>query len=1302
MNRFRSRKKVNDGGEKQRPSNDSDTPPVPSFQSKSFKRSKKTVEPETKRPEVDIATVLPSTDDFRISLLMPNLSARFSMLREQDDPTSKIGKANDDSVLFPKRASRLNLFSRNELTDIAEVDSARNSIRPPFSASRGESYASSDGYGTDEGSVMGRSRHGEGNMLFGGRQKIYKIPVGPAGSPKISSGNEEGGKHSSSGMGGKALYGDDVALSAFQRLREEEKQRRGETDPDSPSTRSSKEHERSASPSLGNYNQNRETASSTTSFPTQSRGSTAATSVASQRSMNGNAMSSSHPIPASAQPKVTSAGVDRQPTKSRRLYGQGLDQHIYDQQSSAMHRLESLQRQRTTGGQSVPRNLSKSRSANNLHERCQRSGPLGTPNGLHTASPPRSGSPSRLAEFDLGLSEPSNATNGHNSPGHSRSPPLSPPVSPIPDPTLVAALEPNDVGKATASGAFNKPSKQYDEQQYLQRQLQLQQGRETPPLVRSFSPAALSIDEMTNSRTRDNSLTRMQSRPALIKSSHEHQSNEQGLRVVPEAQVSNILGSQANPQDSDAEQSFLIGRSPSDLSSRAESVSDQEISTASTDSPQHLDSSNSHFNNSPQEKPSGIDHRIHHDHSQYHLTTPSEGISPDNMSERTITHAAENETTIASSECPNLDSPTLGPNMELNGLNGLVKTHLRNDSGQSSIYPEQSPGLLSKFPMESCHIEHSHGNEPEIRQSETFFRQSTWGDQDQDGQQHKNIGLGIAQPGQPIPSPLSIRAQEDLDQHNALLDYQPPKAKQVLGNDKAQRILGREAPRGSLEPSNPPTWQEQLKAHHARVGSTETEKERESFTNELAERRRMVQDNLKSFARIESRSPSPMPGARIRENSPSKPGPSFGLLKSKSSKGSLAKKPENPPKTKAMKMLGISTMPNDNFHSGKEDFKSGDAEQPAYEDKRIPTQSRLASHDLRQFQNHLPGPRHYETVPNRSQEYLPRRSPPSSKSSREGRSNSDLSERQFDSRSGRSSERSNHRDQANDHQFQKYSNSAGPAPELLDSLTHHQVPSARSQSAISSRYRSNSRPNIPGYFEHRGNISAQTHSPQMLTGLGSMPYPTRSVPSPHEPSPTLPIMTTPVMMTPVQNPAPSPRFVSPRKRSINKNEISDPMFMFSTSSVDTVNLPPGASLANGMDAANPGPPPPVPPLNPRRKRTQTLLQALGRSEKVEPSSPLPMSIRHEHDEVLSTFSADERESSSRPRTRLRKISSEGGSLNAKARQQATMARSPAVPSLPPNISAAPPSPAMSKFPHFHPHSAPHPIPADVTASPVMF
>src|SRR5437762_2292176 len=60
------------------------------------------------------------------------------------------------------------------------------------------------------GSIMNRGKATEGNNLFGGRQKIYKIPAG---------------RGADGGLVGRALYEDDVAVSSFQRWRKTEKEK---------------------------------------------------------------------------------------------------------------------------------------------------------------------------------------------------------------------------------------------------------------------------------------------------------------------------------------------------------------------------------------------------------------------------------------------------------------------------------------------------------------------------------------------------------------------------------------------------------------------------------------------------------------------------------------------------------------------------------------------------------------------------------------------------------------------------------------------------------------------------------------------------------------------------------------------------------------------------------------------------------------------------------------------------------------------------------------------------------------------
>ncbi len=1304
-----------------RPSQDSETPPMPTFSSKTFKR-KKHAAPEPPKPEIDLATALPPQDDFRTSLLMPNLSARFSMLREQDDPTSMLGKANDDSVLFPKRASRLDLFNRHGLSDIAEVDSIHGSIRPPFVSNRTESYGSG-GYDTDEGSVMSRARPGEGNTMFGGRQKIYKIPVGGSGSVKNFGTTEEGEMPSGGNMGGKALYESDIAMSAFQRLREQEWQERETAGLDSQS--SFKEQERSGSPPLARYNRNRETSSSTNSGPSQPRTSTAATSVASQRSAY-EAINGSFHAQSSTQPG--SAVSDRPLQKTKRLYGQGLDQHMHEQQSSALSRLESIQRQRTLGGGSTPKDLAhtrrQSRSASNLNERYQRGDPLYVSNGFRAASPAPSGTQPRMAEFDLGFSN-GQAGNTSDS-GNGKSPPLSPPLSPDQDlnqdPTFVASLEPNDLGKATASGAFNKPTKQYDEQQYLRRQLQLQEGRNTPSpqFFRPFSPQTPSIDEQTTGRSRNNSLgsnfSSNFSRTGSFRQPWEHHMEDRVLPAVRERGNTPSLHESEEPNQGAMERSFFAG---SEVGSQAESESEVDPGSPITSDPKL---SNSSPPASQPLKPVDSNRQLYFPHDPNHLAEPTEEASSDSRSyrsEKTITQPRNNSVPGQQpAKAVDADSPTLGPVGVSNGLSGLVRAHLRNDSGQSSVYPDDE-NQKSRFSVEVR--DSIFGHESALGHS----RQQSRDDHESNRAYWANENRNSDQSVVAAPPPLSFAAKHILEQAQALRNNQENyKARQMLGDDKAQRVLGGEAPRASHSRKNSNSnndWQAQLNAHHTRALSSETQHEREDLANELAERRRMVQDSLKNYAEVDGRSASPSPGTRTQDNSPAKSGHPFGILK-KSSRGSLVVGRDRPSKSqerpsKAMKMLGISSsngaVPSSNTHLpqpppdlflGREQFS--DRAMPPRQ--KYPPQQRRPQ-DVRQYSDHPSNFVPHEAGSERSLDNpAQKHSPQSSKS---GSTYSDRSSRPSESHSGNVMKSSLDRGRVHGYapnganpepESQSLVSPLRPTDELMASIARHGLPpTERSRSAMSGRIRSNSKteyqrtapPNTPFMI-----------NPALRPSASPYPYSAHSTPSLHDgrlPSLSSQTSSTPTMITPQS--APNTGYGgnhSSRKRSINKHDISEPTFISCTSSVDTISLPPEASLRNGMDSsASETEAPPIPVRDSRRKRTQTLLQALGRTEKSQLSptkrnfAPNPSPREDDENELKSTFSGDEGpNSNSRSlRQRLRKTSSEGGSMSAKVRQQIFESKSP--------ITANPPgtevqSPRMEHFPYQ--------AQKDVPASAVMF
>lgn len=459
MNVFRTKKKGRDdaslGG---RPSIDAES-------SSPFRMfgKKKTQDEEPKR-EVDLAAALPPSDDFRTSLLMTGLSARFSMLREQDDPNSKLGKASDDSVLHPKRQSRLADFGAlgGGLHDIAEIES----LRAP-STGRFDSYQSDDA-SSMTGSIMSRAKPTEGNNLFGGRQKIYKLAAG-----------------SRAGMSGRALYDDDVAQSSFQRWRQAERERKSFEDEQISDTLE-------AEPTF-DYNRRRETNSTTSSAPSAARNSTAATSIASQPSSIKDAQSTGH-LP----------GLERSVTRTRRLYEQGLTQDLHDHQSSALSRMDTLSKQRPFGSRTPDlASAMPSPTASTFGERAADRRPI-----ISKASAPnlRSFSPSAMGSSQM---SPADSTTSkfprlEQKPNFGSSPPLSPPISETEEHSGLS-IQPGDRGKATAMGVFNRPAMQYDESRYAQRQRQLQQGRDIPT---SRNTTGCSATSSVRDRSRSSSAQR--------------------------------------------------------------------------------------------------------------------------------------------------------------------------------------------------------------------------------------------------------------------------------------------------------------------------------------------------------------------------------------------------------------------------------------------------------------------------------------------------------------------------------------------------------------------------------------------------------------------------------------------------------------------------------------------------------------------------------------------------------------------------------------------------------------------------
>ena len=1076
MNRFRTKKRGKDDAPAiGRPSTDTidQSLSMPSF--KSFRRAKKSQEEE--KEDIDISSALPSSDDFRTSLLMTGLSARFSMLREQDDPHTKIGKASDDSVLFPKRQSRLDLGLG--LADIAEVES----IRAPPSFARMDSYTSDDADSL-KGSIMARAKPTEGNNLFGGRQKIYKIPVGSA-------------MDLAGGMGGRALYGDDVALSAFQRWRQAEKQRRSLDGEDE-----KEDGDRSESPPPLGYNRKRETSSTTSSAPSLARNSTAATSVTSQptpsvKDWQSQAQSAA-PTPTGSTP-----AAERSVARTRRLYEQSLNQDLYDQQSSAVSRIDTLSRQRALGSR-TPESAQPSPAPpttqvfnDRFSDRRSILTKASAPN-LRSISPAASGSSLNTMDMvAIGPRLPETAKPGFAA----GTPPLSPPISEASE-HLAMAIQPNDLGKATALGVFQKPAQPYDESKYAELQLQLQQGRDAPAVV----TRADSRPSLDTERSRSSSAQGKGPKIDLTVNTGRPSKDE----AVPPQPAATFLSddSDESPVTKDCHTiPPLVLQRPLDEEHPALRVTNQ----SPTNSP-------------PSEKPEPND-------------DTSRQVSPE-------------------------DSPTLGPT---SGLSGMVRQHLRSESGASSIYGAAPPtaGLDSKFSMHS-------------RDSDMLD--------------------GVSPGSNPWDEPDWAAAT--LEAHNAAANAQ------AGANDP-------------MYPSAPSSTRD----------SDELNKEDEDdFAHQLANARRRVQERLTSYAESDtSRAGSPQfPPEPLNQPPPPPPAAAvppvprnnaLGIMKTKS----VASRDN--PQSKAIQMLGpgggpaADQGPADSKASTDEGRGSrpqtGVAEQQDADEK----EESAAHPGLRAFRN--------------ARRELQRRKELETMARHQNKASGDDEDSQTSPGGGQvaPAPAARQRSPSTDRRpppvsyRQRAPSQDAPHPPMRSGSRPPSSSAERERSGSeASNGRSYSRPpmmrnNSSQHDEHSGQLGVGGPARQTMSRLPRMvPPPAGSSPglqpgrSPYidgpsgAPSPVSPFNESvgfPSPMSGTASPVRSGRAstLDPSlKRVVSKHEISDPTFVMSTSRVPTVSLPQSPDLIGSGDrrsrstsrsraASSAGyGAPPLPPINPRRRR----------------------------------------------------------------------------------------------------------------------
>ena len=636
-----------------------------------------------------------------------------------------------------------------------------------------------------------------------------------------------------------------LASLHFQKLREKERQQKEEAERQEQEREDNEaEYSRPSSPPLSGYNRNRETSSTTSSGgPSNTRISTAATSFTSQRTPS---LSGAHTPISPNVPTAPSNGLERSVTKTRRLYETGLDNHLHEQQFSAMNRIDTLTRQRTLGGHTPPTGISPTfgHPADRWGDRVQIASKGSMPN-LRTTSPPPTAN--AMGSFDFGVRQ--QHAVAETKPFGMTSPPLSPPMSEH-DEQGILTVQPNDRGKATALGAFSKPAQPYDENKYSQRQLQMQQGRETPPPRKHSPPTAFLPKSQLPGRTRaESNATFASERSRSNSSAHRNFfPSDRNLEAQKQATV---------PEDEAiASGTFLSSGDDSSVTSRSETET---------------------FKSRIHPKPLDLS-RLYDPDQQITLERPPESQHPAHRQRPFEEPSGSRSPAYPPPPKPKTpqqpaDSPTLGP---ATGLSGMVRQHLRTDSNTSSVYGGvPSVNLGSRFPLDPM--------DP-LPQNDYGTKNNPWDNEDWD--QNYDIESSIG--------------------HDGAANF-------LNGNDFAPPPLSVRSPNADKVAKSPmkTDWERELEIHHTRDGSTETQKEQQDFKNELASRRRQITENLKSFHETESRSASPMPPVELPKDPPMNAvlakTNALGLLK-KTSRGSLVvrqKEPGPSQQSKAMKMLGL-------------------------------------------------------------------------------------------------------------------------------------------------------------------------------------------------------------------------------------------------------------------------------------------------------------------------------------------------------------------------------------------------------------
>lgn len=559
----------------------------------------------------------------------------------------------------------------------------------------------------------------------------------------------------------------------------------------------------------------------------------------------------------------------------------------------------------------------------------------------------------------------------------------------------------------------------------------------------------------------------------------------------------------------------------------------------------------------------------------------------------------------------------------------MIRQHLRSESEASSNYGEPDPI-----------VNNSHGSAPVGLAIHT---------QDLSFQRHYPGSESVTR----APSTYSHSNPWDLDDVDHPGHHEP--AAKTHTNQADQQNL-QPLVMSATEPKGNASWDPTPRGNHERNFSNETQADHEAFQRDLAHRQRLIQENLR--ARAEGRSTSPAPASGHSHSGGLKT--ALNMLRAKSSRESFATIAEQQSSNKSVRKLTIgATSANASSVSLANMHHGGDM--PALRSKA----SRILQQSEQDAQRETRSRQRSGTETSRTGRPTGR-SPgvSTTRSSTRERSGSGTSSGRSRSRPG------DYRDDL-DQAMVEGARAAYPA-NTLPSISGYAanatppLPAERPSVDVQNRTRSrsNSKATVSSYFEPRLLQPIQTgvgsskgkYSPGVPVSPRPSPGGYHSPASHGYPTPTSPMppfsanQTPPTSHPPTSNPATSaPGTVQPmtrqrmlRKKSVAKCDISEPVFLSTTSVIDTVNLPPGASLKNGADYDAP----PVPPINPMRRRF-----GFGRDSPHEPASHGTSmdAPRAPFADPIRTNSADGAVVQlPKQRTRLRKASSESKSLRSDA------------------------------------------------------